>query len=165
MSVSFAEVLNEWAQAGVFAYVIPFLLIFAIVFGILQKSKILGAKKGIDAIVSIAVAFLSLQLDFVSSFFAEIFPRFGVGLAVFLVFIIFVGIFMPKQKKGNTAFFIIGIIIAAAVVLWTFGNWNTWGGFGLGGFLEDNFWIVLITTLAIAAVGIVIAAGGGEEVD
>jgi len=163
--VTFADVLNEWAQIGVFAYVIPALLIFAIIFGILQKSKILGAKRGIDAIIAMAAALLSLQMDFISSFFTELFPRFGVGLAVFLVMIIFVGLFMKERKEGegNKAFYIIAFIIVFAVLLWTFGNWQTWGGFGLGSFLEDNFWLVFLFVCVIAAVGIIIAAGGGED--
>ena len=43
MVVSITDVLNTWADLGVFSYVIPFLLIFAVVYAILEKTKILGA--------------------------------------------------------------------------------------------------------------------------
>ena len=36
------DVLNQWADWGVFAYILPFLVIFAIIYGILSNAKILG---------------------------------------------------------------------------------------------------------------------------
>jgi len=165
MAVSIVEVLNEWAYAGIFSHVIPFLLIFAVVFGILQKSAILGKKKGIDAIVAIAVGALALQFDFVSTFFAEIFPRLGVGLAIFLVFIILAGLFMKKEADGsNKAFYIIGLIIAGAVILWAIGNWNFWGGFGLGSLIEEYFIWIITLVLILVGVGIVVGSGGEDAV-
>ncbi len=161
--VSIVDVLNEWAYAGIFSHVIPFLLIFAVVFGILQKSGVLGSKRGIDAIVAIAIGALALQFDLVPSFFGEIFPRFGVGLAVFLVLIILAGLFMKKESDGsNKAFYIIGLVISGAVVLWAFGNWNTIGGFGLGGMLEDYFIWIITLVLILVGVGIVVGSGKPE---
>jgi len=90
LSMTVTDVLNTWDQYGVFSYVIPFLIIFAVVFGILQKSKIFGTEekaKGINAILGLAIGLAALQFDFVSTFFATIFPRFGVGIAILLIFI------------------------------------------------------------------------------
>ena len=93
MAMTITDVLNSWNDIGVFSYVIPFLLIFAVVYAILQKSGVLGDNKTIDAIVAAAIGLLSLQLDFVATFFAVIFPRFGIGIAIFLVALIFIGFF------------------------------------------------------------------------
>ena len=62
------EVLNQWADAGVFAYLLPFLFIFAVVFGILNKTKVLGENKGVQATIALALGLLSLQFDYVSNF-------------------------------------------------------------------------------------------------
>ena len=96
MAVTVTDILNQWNQIGVFSYVIPFLLIFAVIFAILQKTKILTGEhenKGLLAIISIAVSLLALQFDMVSIFFAVIFPRFGIGLSIFLVLLILLGFF------------------------------------------------------------------------
>ena len=99
MVMTITDILNVWNEMGVFSYVVPGLLIFAVVYAILEKTKLLSGEDGgkavhnrpVLAIVSAAVALLSLQLDLVSQFYAVIFPRFGIGLALFLVLIIFLG--------------------------------------------------------------------------
>ena len=84
--MSLGELFAQWEAAGIFAYALPFLLIFAILFGILSKINIFGSKdnpnKGVNAIISLAVAFMSLQFNLVSTFFADLFPRFGIALSV-----------------------------------------------------------------------------------
>jgi len=89
---SFGDVLNTWAQMGVFAYVLPFLLIFALVYGILIKTNILGDNKGVNATIALAVGLLALQFDYVSGFYASIFPYAGMGLAVLLVALVLLGL-------------------------------------------------------------------------
>jgi len=79
------DILNAWVEFGVFAYVLPFLLIFAVIFGILTKSHILGTNKGVMATVSAAVGLLALYNDYVTHFFESIFPYAGIGLSILLV--------------------------------------------------------------------------------
>ena len=79
------DILNIWADYGVFAYALPFLLIFAIVFGILSKTDILGKNKGVQATIALAVGLLSLQFDYVTNFYATIFPYAGIGISILLV--------------------------------------------------------------------------------
>ena len=73
---SIADVLNRWADRGVFAYVLPFLMIFALVYGILVKTQILGENKGVHVTIALAIGLISLQFDYVSNFFSTIFPFF-----------------------------------------------------------------------------------------
>ena len=79
---------------GFFSYVLPFLMIFAIVFAILEKIGFLGKNKGINFVLALAVALMALQFQFVSYFFAEIFPRLGVLLSILLVAIILLSLFL-----------------------------------------------------------------------
>src|SRR3989338_10579622 len=99
---SIGNMLLSWEQAGFFSYVLPFLLIFAIVFGILTKIKLFGAEnKGLNAVVAIVVGLLSLQFSFVPIFFSEIFPRMGIGLSVILAVFILVGLFLPSRSETS----------------------------------------------------------------
>ena len=62
-TMNIADVLNQWAQMGIFDYAIPFLLLFAVVYAILDNSSILGNNKGVNAIVALSVGMLSLMND------------------------------------------------------------------------------------------------------
>jgi hypothetical protein len=165
MVTTITDVLNIWNDMGVFSYVIPFLLIFAVVFAILKKTKILGEDNdGILAIIAVALGLLSLQFDFVSEFFAVVFPRFGIGLSLFLVLLIFVGFFMKKDndedmfKKMGWMGYLIGI----GVVIWALSEWDEWNNFGgFGGWFSENIWALLILGGVIAV--IVIAKGSGKS--
>ena len=77
MVTTVTEVLNIWNDIGVFSYVIPFLLIFAVVFAIMDKTKMFSSQgkdnRGIIALIAVSISLLSLQFDFVSEFF-NLFP-------------------------------------------------------------------------------------------
>jgi len=163
MGTTITDVLNIWNDVGVFSYVIPFLLIFAVVFAILKKTRLLTGKKGDDsfdenngilAIISVAISLLSLQFDIVSRFFAIIFPRFGVGLSIFLVLIIFLGFFTDGDvTKGKTSW--IGWVVGIGVVLWALSSWDEWNSFGFGYWWTDNFWSIVVVGVVVGIIALV----------
>ncbi len=159
--VTITEVLNIWNDLGVFSYVVPFLLIFALVFAIIEKTKILGENKGIHVIVGLSIALLSLQFDIVSVFFATIFPRFGVILAIFLVLMIFLGFFYHKEGEESPQLTWIGWATGIGLVIWAISEWNFYGGYGAGNFwfwIQEYFWPVIILLVVVG--GIVVAVKG-----
>lgn len=154
--------LSEWEQAGIFSYMLPFLLIFSLIFGLLGKLNIFGNAndpnkgKAVNAIIAVAVALMALQFDVVSVFFAEIFPRMGVALSIILVLLIVGGLFIPTNKESNwflVALSVIVFVIIGIVVINSFG--------ALGWVTEipwlRNFWdkygsIVIFAVIVIAIV-------------
>jgi len=170
MVTTITEVLNIWNNMGVFSYLIPFLLIFAVVFAIMDKTKMLSGKDGenkwIIAIIAVSIALLSLQFDFVSEFFAVIFPRFGVGLSLFLVVLIFLGFFYPENNKdgwsGKVAW--IGWVVGIGVFLWALSSWDQWNSYGgFGGWFADNVWALIILGILIAIIIITVRSGKGKS--
>lgn len=123
------DLLFRWEQAGVFSYILPFLLIFALVYGLLSKMNLFGHKdparggenRGINVVIAVAVALLSLQFELVSIFFAEIFPKVGVGLAIILALFIIVGIFWPKHSGFNWVMIIFGLVVVAYIIFSSLG--------------------------------------------
>lgn len=114
---SIGDLLNMWADMGVFAYLLPFLLIFALVYGILTQLEILGKNKGVNVTIALAMGLLALQFDYVSGFYASIFPYAGMGLAVLLVALIFLGLFAkPEDPKNRTIWLAIGGVILGIVI-------------------------------------------------
>jgi len=156
---------SQWEAAGIFTYALPFLLIFSLVFGLLSKMNIFStskdpnkdSSKGINVMIALAVAFMSLQFNIVSMFFSEIFPRFGIALSIVLVILVLGGIFMPTNKDSNwlmVALAVIVFIIIGTVVYNSLGVF----GWGVGGPSISYFWnkhgatiIFLIFIIAVVA--------------
>jgi len=153
----FGNVLFQWEQAGVFAYVLPFLIIFAIVYGLLAKMNLFKNQNGINIVLALSTALLSLQFNLVSVFFAEIFPRMGVGLAIIFVFIVLAALFVPTKSKAFSWLMVIFGLVIFGTVLWnTFDaiGWNFGGGYW--NYYSMNWGnIILIVLVGGAIVGIV----------
>ncbi|OGJ20382.1 hypothetical protein A3K73_00005 [Candidatus Pacearchaeota archaeon RBG_13_36_9] len=114
-------ILQDWEYMGVFEYVLPFVLLFAVIFGILHKSQIIGDHRGVNMVIALAVAGLAItSLEF-RSFFRVIFPSAGVGLAILLVGMIMVGLFIKwdddKEKWARYVFYGIGMFVAVVIAL------------------------------------------------
>lgn len=161
MVTTITDVLNIWNEMGVFSYAIPFLLIFAVVFAILDRTKMLSGKagqdenRGIIAIIAVSMSLLSLQFDFVSEFFAVIFPRFGVGLSLFLVVLIFLGFFYPSDANGKFGKEVawIGWVVGVGVFIWALSAWDEWGSYyGFGGWFAENVWAIIVLGIIVAVV-------------
>ncbi len=72
--------------------ILPFLLIFVLVFAILQKSKILGDdKQQIDAMTALAVGLILIGVPIARDIVVGLMPWLAVGLAVMLVFFLLYG--------------------------------------------------------------------------
>ncbi|MEM0465422.1 MAG: hypothetical protein QXW97_01825 [Candidatus Pacearchaeota archaeon] len=136
--VTLVEVLRSWEAAGVFAYLLPFLMIFAVVYGILNKSNLLGQNRGVQATVALTVGLLSLLNDYVTNFFSRLFPYAGMGIAVLLIALILMGLAFEEDWSGKI-WFTIGIISFVVVVISAFSDMP----FGIG-FALSNSWPALI---------------------
>ncbi len=154
----FGEVLAYMEQTGFFAYVLPFLLIFALVFGILTRTQVFK-NKAINAVIAFVVGLLSLQFGFVSIFFSEIFPRLGIGLAIILALLILAGLFFdPKSKFTNYGLLGVGLIVFIIVLVKTFG-WLGWSNMSLW-YLN---WPAIISGIVVIGILILIIKSVGEK--
>jgi hypothetical protein len=157
MVFTIAELLNYWNAIGVFSYVLPFLLVFAIVYALLGKTKMFGegGNKAIHTIIGIAVGLLSLQFEIVPIFFAIIFPKLGVFLAVILATLLLFGFTGLNNENARWVKWI-GAIAAGIVVFWTFDEVSYLGGAGGGGFLwllySELFWSLIVLLLVVLLV-------------
>lgn len=150
----------QWEAAGIFDYMLPFLLIFALVFGLLMKLNIFSSgkektpMKGVNAIIALAVALMALQFNVASVFFSEIFPRFGIALSIVLVVLILGGIFIPTNKKSNWFMVALIIIVFGVIIVVVYNSMQALGyGFG-GGFsyFWREYWGIIVFLIVIIAV-------------
>jgi len=153
---SIDTILMEWDQIGIFRYVLPFLLIFAIIFGILQKSGLLGDEaKGVNVVIAFAIGLLALQFNYVHEFFATIFPFAGIGISILLVLLILTGLFQTGNEGWwNKTFFGIGLFIAVVVVLVSLSHYQ-WTG---GGWWYQNWSLIVTVGIIVGLMVLVILA-------
>ena len=154
------ELFAKWEEAGFFSYLLPFLLIFALVFGILTKVNVFKDNKMVNGIIALSVALMSLQFDFVPTFFAQIFPRIGVGLAIILGLLIIVGLFAPKDSNAvNYVLLAIGILIIGLIVIQSAGAL----GWSSGEWWSENWQMVVGAVFLLILVALIIGAGGEKN--
>jgi hypothetical protein len=156
---SIGDLLAQWESLGVFAYALPFLLIFALVYAILSFINVFKDNKAVNAVIALAVALMALQFNIVSMFFADIFPRLGIALSIILVMIILGGLFIdPKDTSMKWILFIV-ILVIVVIVLW--GPLRNLG-FGYSGtiFTGRNIGNII---LAVIFIGLIIAIIAGNN--
>ncbi len=79
--------------------VLPFMLIFTVVFAILQKSQILGKdKKQIDALVALVIGLITITFANAVGIISSLLPFLAVSIVMILVFLILVAMVSTGEK-------------------------------------------------------------------
>lgn len=82
-------------------YLLPFVLVFTLIFAILQKSKLLGDdSKQINAIIGLVVSLIFVAFPFANNFVVQLMPFLAVSAVVLLVFMLLYG-FVWGKKEGD----------------------------------------------------------------
>jgi len=159
-SGAIGEMLTKWEQAGFFSYLLPFLLIFALVFGILTRTQIFKDNKMVNGIIALSVALMALQFSFVSDFFSQIFPRVGVGLAIILGILIIVGLFIdPKNNAINYVLLGIGVVTIGVIIIQSAGA----TGWSSGEWWSENWEVVVGAIFLLILVSVIIGSSGSKS--
>ena len=106
----FRQVLNFFDKIGLFDVVLPFLLVFTIVFAILEKTKVLGTeeieghkytKKNLNAIAAFTMAFLVVASSKLVETIVKVSSNAVVVLFLSVLFLLLVGSF---YKEGEPVY-------------------------------------------------------------
>ncbi|MBS3152533.1 hypothetical protein J4230_03935 [Candidatus Woesearchaeota archaeon] len=124
VSFNLADSINYLISLGIFDILLPFLLIFSIVFAILEKTKILGSdKKNINAIVAVVVGMLVIVQQGIVQTINLFLPRVSLIIVVILMGLLVISMIAGREfsglKGGVLGFAIIVIIIAIILALTT----------------------------------------------
>jgi hypothetical protein len=145
--------LTEW--------VLPFLLLFVIVFALLAKSKLLGdGVQQINALVSLAVAILGVGVPYSRQIITDLMPLFGVALvSLFVFFVLYSFIVGDKMfEEGETKwlkYVLIGLVLIFAVgaILSVTGFWGTLSS---NGFFDKDMKDMITNILFVVVIGVLI---------
>jgi len=167
---------------GIFDVVLPFLLVFAVVFGILEKTRILGeekigkesyARKNLNAIVAFVIGMLVVAATKIVGVINEALPKISLLIVVSLSFLILLGFFVSSDKslyenlgRGWMTFIMIFFFIAVILIfLGTIpaNEKQSWLGFAYDYVVE--FWsgtLVATTVLMIVIIWAIIWITKGD---
>lgn len=165
-------------QAGVFHFYLPFVLVFAIFYGLLTKSKVFGDDKlarRLNAIISLIAALYVIgftpigpQLISFADYLAVLFTDAAVVIVTLLVFLMILFMLIPTTKQeGLKGWWNILIIVAAVIALALF--FNAGGGAifgifgGIGGGLGISGQDIAILVLVLITVFVIYWLTKGEK--
>lgn len=148
---SLYDLYSQWEASGVFDFLLPVLLIFSIIFGILTTTKVLGDNRGISFVIAIAAALMAMRLQIVSDFFALLLPGLGIGIAVIVVVLIMAGLFMGagNARDWMPTFFWGGLVIGLIVVISVLNSFAWFGSIWWQQNWVSIVWIVVILAILV----------------
>src|SRR5574342_864960 len=86
---------------GFFDVVLPFLLVFTVTFGVLEKSNLFGKdKKNLNAMLAFTVGFLVVAATQITQAIQLSIPKVAFMLIVLISLLILVGSMLGKQENG-----------------------------------------------------------------
>jgi len=145
---------------------LPFLLIFVVMFAILEKSKILGENKSRnDVLVALAISLILIGFPQPRDIVVALMPWLAVGVSVILVFMILYGFVAGDLSKASLwmriTFGVLSGVFTLGVVLYVT---------GLGNFLVDWFsnsisgdFFMSVVLIIIIVVAVILVLVGSDK--
>jgi hypothetical protein len=109
MASTFRGVIEFFVRLGVYDVVLPFLLVFTIVFAIMEKTKVFGVektksgeytRKNLNAMTAFVTAFLVIASSRLVAIINETMANMVLLLMMSVCFLILIGSFMKETKEG-----------------------------------------------------------------
>jgi hypothetical protein len=153
----------------VFEIILPFLLVFTVVFAILQKTKVLGdGKRQIDAIVALVIGLIVISYGYATHIISSLVPFLAVSAIVILIFLMLSGMVFNqgdfKLHKGVNV--TIGVLAAVGVVIATLiatGGWDYLLNRFNSGDQNSIFANLLFIIVIAAAIGVASFTGSKKD--
>ncbi len=120
----FSSVIETWKKFGIFDFVLPFLLVFAIMYGILERTNLFGEKTGksVNAIIAFTIAMTTTLTGWFIGFLTGFLPWVSTLSVVIITGLMLVAIFakdfegLLSGERGKTV-----LIVGAIIVVFTLG--------------------------------------------
>ena len=149
-------------EFGVLDSLLPFMLIFTILFAVLQKTKIIGeGKRQFNTLVSLIVT-LMVVLPHVTGKYPpgqdvvviinQAMPQVSLIVVVILAILLLIGVFAPGTMMSSTGFGGILALFSVIAIVYIFGNAaGIWETTGMLSFLNDPDTQAVITIVVVFA--------------
>jgi len=171
---TFRNVIAFMNKIGLYDVVLPFLLVFTVVFAVLEKTKIFGTvkinevettKKNLDAIVAFVIAFFVVASARLVEIITDVSSNMVLLLLFSFFFLILVGMLVQSEKgielEGGWKifFYIISLIALILIFIGALGWLPTIGSY-ISGFWDNE--LVAGIFLLLICVGFIFLVVGGS---
>jgi len=137
MATDFSAMIKGLEQMGFYEVILPFLLVFAIIFAMLQKVKLFGKEqKNINVVVALVTAFFVVRVPEIVGAMNSFLPKVSFLVLVLLMVMLVLGIFGASAEGMTGGWFFIAIVIAIAGIIWAITS--SIPGLSLPGWLRIN---------------------------
>lgn len=151
-----SAVLGLFTQPFITNIILPFLLVFVVVFAILEKTNLLGeGKRYANLIVGIIIGFLFVGVQAFVGFTIKLIPLVTVFLIILLMYFLIFGFIGIHELRGLRI--ALGIVFGLALVfsaLWAAGLLAIWTSV----YKADFIGIVTLIVVLGGAVGLIMAS-------
>ena len=161
----FSEFFFTLQSYGFYEFFLPFLLIFSIVFAILQKIRVLGDKKGVHIVVALAVGLLAIQNSFVVFLINNFLTNIALVIILIIMFLVILGLLAGDQVGAAKINWII-MVVALVGIFWALfydffaGTWVLPQLFTMNSSSQGSLLTILIFVVVIY---MVVGGFGGEK--
>ncbi len=109
-----------WEDYGVFTYILPFLLVFTIIFAVLEKTKIFGAENNkprtnINSVIALVIALIVVVNTRITEIMSNYLTNMALAIIIVMLFLLLFGLFGGSTDgfKGWSLgiFFLISIVV------------------------------------------------------
>lgn len=158
MANPFEVLVMNLNQLGFFGFLLPWIFIFAVTFGALMKSKVLGEDKRITGVISLVVAFFVVGFGgpAFGNFFVGLFGLASMLLALILVVVLFITMSGGDMSKLMESKPLLALIAGISLVI-IFPFFASATGINLSSEAVGLIFIVVIMGIAVYFI-----TGGGK---
>ncbi len=110
--------------SGVESFLFPFLLVFAIVYGVLQRSEIFKGKSDLDAIIAFVLGIIFATTNYALKLTYLILPIVGI-IAVIIFMVLVIGSMLYgsssellKARSARKIIVVIAVLISVGLIIW-----------------------------------------------
>ncbi len=163
------DIFYSLEDMGVYEFLLPFLLVFVVVFAILEKTFIFGKtgqegsykpKTNINVVVSLIIGLLFLNTD-LSYMMNSYLSRMSYVVVIGVMFMLVAAMFTSGSEFNGFPMWA-GIIISLAAVIWSLSSGGFGGAIPYWYFISDSF-VSLLFLLAILGGIVYLVAFAGKN--
>ena len=151
----FETVIQNLNQYGFYGFILPWMLVFGIVYGILAKTKFFDER--ISAIIAMVLGFFVTAYSGIGAYFVALSGIGATLIGALLVVVLFFALlgFKPEQISGvwggwNAVLLLAGL---ALVLIWVAGG-SVWTGMQLSSEAWAAIFMIVVIALTLAFVGV-----------
>ncbi len=119
--VNFRDMLQTMESVGFYDVVFPFLIVFTIFYGILQKVKLFGTSdstKNINVVIAFVTAFFVLRVPWIIETIKQFLPRVSLFVIILLMVLLILGIFGTSAEGWTGLPFFLAVLLSVGGIIW-----------------------------------------------